>query len=151
MPAADTTKSFESSAPTIPPTMMVSLGNLQTKRVVRIEATRIGLPPELPEQPKVIITKKENGDQDTVEVLISTSPVYSNPKPSADGSGLLEYTTVAEFTYQVLNEPSYHRFGVPEWSAATNVTDDNTTPNNAALAPYRKTTSSIFAAPPPTK
>jgi hypothetical protein len=92
----------------------------------------------------VITTNKESGDQDTVEVLVSTRPVYASPRPSADGSGVLEYTTVFEFTYQLLNEPSYHRFGVPEWSAASNLTD------NESLAPYRKTTASIFAARPPT-
>jgi hypothetical protein len=151
MPAADTTKSFESSAPAIPPTMMVSLGHTQTKRIVRVEATRIGKPPEMPAQPKVITTNKEDGSQDTVEVLVSTRPVYASPRPSADGSGVLEYTTVFEFTYQLLNEPSYHRFGVPEWSAASNVADANTTGSNESLAPYRKTTSSLFGAAPPTK
>ena len=150
MPAADTTKSFESSAPTVPATMMVSLGNTQTKRIVRIEATRIGKPPELPEQPQVITTTKEDGDPDTVEVLVNARPVYASPRPSADGSGIMEYSAVFELTYQLLNEPSYHRFGIPEWSAAAAVADNNTPTNNTALAPFRKTTASIFAARPPT-
>jgi hypothetical protein len=145
MPAADTTSSFADTNPSYPNTVMVALGLPQTRRIVRITAQRFGAMPKLPSAPKVIEEKTPGTNTvEAVAVLESKRPIYMNPIPASDGSGMRIYSAGMEFTYVYTVEPPTHRLGIPEWSADAGLTDDTTTPNVSGLAPYRFPTDQIY-------
>lgn len=144
MPAADTTSSFADTNPNYPNTVMVALGLPQTRRIVRITAQRFGAMPKLPSAPKVIEERTPGTNTvEAVAVLESKRPIYSNPIPASDGSGMRIYSAGMEFTYVYTVEPPTHRLGIPEWSADAGLTDDTATLNVSGLAPYRFPTSQI--------
>jgi hypothetical protein len=128
MPAADTTSSFADTSPSYPNTVMVALGLPQTRRIVRITAQRFGAMPKLPNAPKVIEeTSPGTSTVESVAVLESKRPIYMNPIPASDGSGMRIYSAGMEFTYVYTVEPPTHRLGIPEWSADATLADDNST------------------------
>lgn len=94
---------------------VVTIGQSQPTRSIRIAAERVGQPPKLPGATSVFYEIDEAGNIYGVQnTLLSAKAVHLNPAPMADQKAML-YTSYLELEYAQNQLAGKHRFGVPEY------------------------------------